>query len=68
MIIARALRLCASLLLVAAPCFAAAIAPVGITPLATPADGYAESFMMVNDRGEVAGGAWAASTGRPRWR
>ena len=47
------------LLLVAAPCFAAAIAPVSITPLATPADGYAESIMMVNDRGEVAGGAWS---------
>ena len=59
MIIARSLRLCACLLLVAAPCLAAAIAPVSITPLETPPDGYAESIMMVNDRGEVAGGAWA---------
>ncbi len=59
MIASSALRLCACLLLAAAPSLAAGVEPVTLTPLPVPMDGYSDSAYMVNDRGEVVGGLYA---------
>lgn len=57
--VARALRLCAALLLTAGPSFAAGIEPVTVARLPVPLDGYTLPARMVNDRGDLVGGVVA---------